>query len=126
MRPNSGVNEWNDPYEIIETGDAAEIPDDRQQAILEAIITEYETQHTTTPLDANASFRVEELTMVDDTTSTAYEFEVSRFIGGTPARRYTGQVHQTDTGWDVAYDNPQRGLSILDSLRKFLPHTSTE
>ncbi|MFW5950062.1 MAG: hypothetical protein ACOCR6_01775 [archaeon] len=126
MERNKGVNEWNDPYQIIDTDDPARIPDDRKQAIFEAIITAYEDQHTTTRLDANASFRLQALTPVDDREDTEYEFEVQRFIGGTPANRHAGHVHRTDDGWEVSYEDQSPGSGILASVRNLLPLSSPE
>jgi hypothetical protein len=126
MTRQRGVNEWNDPYQIIDTDDPATIPDERKQAIREAIITAYDDQHTTTPLDANASFRLEALTPVDDSTDTEYEFEVQRFIGGTPAKRHAGHVHRTDDGWQATYEDQSLGSGFLDSVRNLLPHTTPE
>lgn len=126
MARNRGVTEWNDPYQIIDTDDPVNIPDDRKQAILEAVITAYDEQHTTTRLDANASFRLERLTPVNDTTDTGYEFEVQRFIGGTPANRHAGQAHRTEDGWEVAYEDQSLSSGFLDRVRNLLPHTSPE
>jgi hypothetical protein len=124
MPQNTGVNEWDDPYQIIDVDEMEELSDDRKRAILEAVSTAYEDQHTTTRLDANASFRLENLTSIADTSDVEYEFEVHRFIGGTPAERYTGHVHRTEDGWEATFTNQSQGNGFLDSLRALLPHTS--
>ena len=126
MTRQRGVNEWNDPYQIIDTDDPATIPDERKQAILEAVIAAYDDQHTTTRLDANASFRLEGLTPVGGTTDTEYEFEVQRFIGGTPAKRHAGHVNHTEDGWEATYEDQSLGSGFLDSVRNFCPYTSPE
>ncbi|QKY19665.1 hypothetical protein B4589_004445 [Halolamina sp. CBA1230] len=126
MTRQRGVNEWNDPYKIIDTDDPTTVPDERKQAILEAIITAYDDQHTTTPLDANTSFRLEGLTPVDDSSGTEYKFEVQRFIGGTPAKRHAGHVHRTDDEWEATYEDQSLGSGFLDSVRNLLPYTSPE
>ena len=126
MTRQRGVNEWNDPYQIVDTDSPASIPDERKRAILEAVITAYDDQHTTTPLDANASFRLEEVTPVDDSPGTEYEFEVQRFIGGRPAKRYTGHVHRTEDGWEATYEDQSLGSGLLDSVRTLLSYTSPE
>lgn len=126
MRQNKQVNEWNDPHQIIETDETEELSEEQQTAILEAITAEYGEQYTTTPLDRNASFKLEQLTPRGDTPITEYEFEVQRFIRGTPGDRYSGTVHLADDGWTATYKKQQRGSTLLSSVRKLLPTTSTE
>ena len=126
MARNRGMNEWNDPYQIVGMDETASIPDDRKRAIFEAVVTAYEEQHTTTRLDANASFRLEGLRPVDDTSVAEYEFEVHRFISGTPANRHAGHVRRTDDGWEVTYGDRSSGSGLLERVRSLLPHTSPE
>lgn len=125
MNQNPGVHEWGDPYPIVNSEEATAVPDDQRREVLDTVITEYEKEHTTTRLDRDASFRLEHLAPVDDA-DTEYEFEVQRFIGGTPAARHTGYVYRTDDGWEATYEKQSWGRGLLDGLRNVLPRIAPE
>lgn len=118
MTQGNQSNEWNDPYKIVETGNTAQVSDEERKEIIEAVSNAYDEQHTTTPLDRNAGYKLKDLTPVGESPITDYEFTVQRFIGGTPGERYTGTVHFRNGGWTASYDKPEQGESILLSLRE--------
>lgn len=126
MTRNQGVADWSDPYPIVDSDNHTAVPERKRRAILEAVQSGYADQHTTTPLDANASFRIKQLTPVDENPVTECEFEVQRFIGGTPGARHSGYAQLTDDGWEATYEKQSWSSGVLDSLRKLLPHTATK
>lgn len=122
----TGTDEWNDPYQIVESEPETGVVDEQRRAIRKAVVAGYEDQHTTIWLDAHASFRLENLTPIDDDPVTECEFQVRRFVHGTPAERHTGFVQLTNDGWEVTYENQPWGQGLLDSVRSFLPATSPD
>ncbi|WP_336037317.1 hypothetical protein [Halobacterium yunchengense] len=126
MTRNQGVAEWGDPYPIVDATEQTAVPERQRRAILEAVVAAYEDQHTTTPLDAGSSFRIERITPLDENPVTECEFEVQRFVRGTPAGRHSGHASLTDDGWQASYENRSWGRDLLDSLRSVLPSTSAE
>lgn len=121
-----GSNEWDDPYQIVEPEAETGVLDEQRSAIIEAIIAGYGDQHTTSWLDGNASFRLEELTPIDDDPVTECEFEVQRFVHGTPARRHTGYAQFNNDGWEVTYETQPWGRELFNRVRNVLPHTSPD
>jgi len=136
MRRSKGVNEWNDPYQIVDSDSNSSesesnesglgVSEERRHSIIQAVIIGYEEQHTTTPLDEKVSYKLKELTPIDDDPVTEYEFVVQRFVHRTPAGRHTGCVQLNDGEWKATYEKQPWGRGIVNAVRDLFPNASTD
>lgn len=100
--PVTETNEWGDPYPILEE-DREPSPKVQLTAELQQeLVSTYKQAHTTTPLDSRTAFHIQQL---DEQADDTYYFRAKRFVGRRPAGTYTGTAVETDSGWNITFDD---------------------
>lgn len=96
------MNEWGDPYPILEE-DQEPIPKEQLATELQQeLASTYQKIHTTTPLDSRTVFHIQQL---DEQADDTYYFRTKRLVGGRPAGTYTGTAVESDSGWNITFDD---------------------